>query len=216
MGVPVLVMGESGSGKTASLRNFDGNELFIINVAGKELSFKNNKNIKRFDTADYDKVKAVLLKAANSEDNKIKSFAIDDTQYLMAFESFARAKETGFSKNVDLAVHFKDLIQFVINSLPRDFIVYFLHHIERTEDGHIKAKTLGKMLDNQLTVEGLFTNVIMTQVNNGQYKFLVHDKDGVSTVKTPMGMFDEDLIDNDLKIVDETIRKYYEFNKEGK
>lgn len=209
MGLPVLVLGESGSGKTASLRNFKKDDVFIINVAGKELSFKNVNKLTRYDTSDYSKIKAVLLKAANNPDNKIKSFVIDDTQYLMAFESFARAKETGFTKNIDLAVHFKDLIQFVINELPREYIVYFLHHIERTEDGHIKAKTLGKMLDSQLTVEGLFTNVIMAQVNNGSYKFLVHDKDGVSTVKTPIGLFDEDTLDNDLKLVDNTLRKYY-------
>ena len=213
MGLPILVMGESGSGKTASLRNFKQNEIFIINIAGKELSFRNKEGLKRIDTSDYDKIKAILLKASTNPENKIKSFVLDDTQYLMAFESFARAKETGFTKNIDLAVHFKDLIQFVITQLPRDYIVYFLHHVERTEDGHIKAKTLGKMLDSQLTVEGLFTNVIMTQVNNGSYKFLVHDKDGVSTVKTPLGMFDTDTIDNDLKIVDNVLREYYEFNK---
>lgn len=213
MGLPVLVMGESGSGKTASLRNFKSDELFIVNVAGKELSFRNKNGLKRLDTADYDKIKAVLLKASSNPDNKVKSFAIDDTQYLMAFESFARAKETGYGKNIDLAVHFKELIQFVITQLPQDYIVYFLHHTERTEDGHIKCKTLGKMLDSQLTVEGLFTNVIMTHVNNGEYKFLVHDKDGVSTVKTPMGMFDTDTIDNDLKLVDDTLRSFYEFNK---
>lgn len=214
MGLPVLVMGESGSGKTASLRNFKKNDVFIINVAGKELSFKNKEGLQRIDTSDYDKIKAVLLKAAKSDDNKIKSFVIDDTQYLMAFESFARAKETGFTKNIDLAVHFKDLITFVLTQLPRDYIVYFLHHIERTDDGHIKAKTLGKMLDSQLTVEGLFTNVIMSTVNNNEYKFLVHDKDGVSTVKTPLGMFDSDKIDNDLKFVDDKLREYYEFKGE--
>ena len=213
MGLPVLVLGESGSGKTASLRNFKSDEVFIVNVAGKELSFKNTNKLSRINTSDYDKIKAVLLKAASSPDNKIKSFVLDDTQYLMAFESFARAKETGFTKNIDLAVHFKDLIQFVINSLPRDYIVYFLHHVERTDDGHIKAKTLGKMLDSQLTVEGLFAVVIMSQVNNGSYKFLVHDKDGVSTVKTPIGMFTEDTLDNDLRLVDQTLREYYEFNK---
>lgn len=213
MGVPVLVLGESGSGKTASLRNFKGDNVFIINVAGKELSFKNVNGIKRFDTSDYDKIKAVLLKA---RDSGIKSFVIDDSQYLMAFESFARAKETGYSKNVDLAVHFKELITFVITMLPRDFVVYFLHHVERTDDGHIKAKTLGKMLDNQLTVEGLFTNVIMATVNNGKYQFVVHDKDGVSTVKTPIGMFDEDVIDNDLQLVDTKLREYYELNKGDK
>lgn len=213
MGLPVLVIGESGSGKTASLRNFKSDEVFIINVAGKELSFKNVNNLKRIDTSDYDKIKAVLLKAATSPENKIKSFVLDDTQYLMAFELFNRAKETGYNKFTDIAVHFKDLIQFVINQLPRDFIVYFLHHVERTSDGHIKAKTIGQMLDDKLTVEGLFTNVIMSEVNNKEYKFVVHDRDGISTVKTPMGMFEDDTIDNDLKLVDQTLRSYYEFEK---
>ena len=208
MGCLVLVLGESGSGKTASLRNFKKNEVFVINIAGKELSFKNNEGHKIVNTSKYEEIKAYLLKLSNLE-NGPKSVVLDDTQYLMAFESFNRAKETGYGKFTDLAVHFKDLIDFV-KSLPKDFVVYFLHHSERTEDGHVKAKTLGKMLDNQLTVEGLFTNVIMTQVVNGEYKFLVHDRDGVSTVKTPMGMFETDTIDNDLKIFDETLRKYYE------
>lgn len=213
MGLPVLVMGESGSGKTASLRNFKSNEVFVIDIAGKELPFKNTNHIQKIKKSKYDEIKAILLKASSNDKNTIKSYVLDDTQYLMAFESFARAKETGFTKNIDLAVHFKDLIQFVIESLPRDYIVYFLHHIERTEDGHIKAKTLGKMLDSQLTVEGLFTNVIMSQVNNGEYTFLVHDKDGISTVKTPIGLFETDTIDNDLTIVDKQLREYYEFDK---
>ena len=80
MGCPVFVIGESGSGKTASLRNFKNNEVFIVNVAGKELSFKNKEGLKRIDTSDYDKIKAVLLKAAKSEDNQIKTFVLDDTQ----------------------------------------------------------------------------------------------------------------------------------------
>lgn len=213
MGVPVLVMGESGSGKTASLRNFKSNEVFIINIAGKELSFRNKEGLKRVDTRSYDDIKSILLKASSNPENVIKSFVIDDSQYLMAFEAFAKAKETGYGKFTDLAVHFEDLIEFVLKTLPQDYIVYFLHHVERTEDGHIKAKTLGKMLDNQLTVEGLFTNVIMTQVNNGEYKFLVHDKDGISTVKTPLGMFETDTIDNDLRLVDKALREYYEFKQ---
>lgn len=213
MGCPVLVLGESGSGKTASLRNFKSNEVFIINIAEKELSFKNKEGLKLVNTSEYDKIKAYLLKLSKMENTPIKTVVLDDTQYLMAFESFNRAKETGYGKFTDLAVHFKDLIDFVIKSLPKDFVVYFLHHIDRDENGRVKAKTLGKMLDSQLCVEGLFTNVIMAQVSNGQYKFLVHDKDGLSTVKTPLGMFEEDTMDNDLKLFDKTLREYYEFNK---
>lgn len=210
MGIPVLVLGESGSGKTASLRNMLGTDCFVFNVAGKNLSFKNKNSLSKVDNCNYDDIKKVLLKASSNKDNKIKSFVIDDSQYLMAFELFAKAKETGYGKYTDLALHFKDLITFIIHSLPSDYIVYFLHHTERTDDGHIKAKTSGKMLDNQLTVEGLFTNVIMAVVNLGKYEFMVHDKNGMSTVKTPLGMFDTDFVDNDLKLIDDKIREYYE------
>ena len=210
MGVPVLILGESGSGKTASLRNMKGDNCFIFNVAGKNFSFKNVNKLIKVDNCNYDFIKAVLLKAVNNPENKIKTFVIDDSQYLMAFELFSKAKETGYGKFTDIALHFKDLITFIINSLPSDYIVYFLHHVERTEDGHIKAKTSGKMLDNQLTMEGLFTNVIMATVNLGKYEFMVHDKNGISTVKTPLGMFDTDFVNNDLKLIDDKIREYYE------
>ena len=210
MGIPVLVLGESGSGKSASLRNMLGTECFVFNVAGKELPFKNKNSIKCLDNCRYDDIKAALIKAMNSDKKTCKSFIIDDSQYLMAFEAFDRVKEVGYGKFTDIAVHFRDLINFIVTVLPRDFIVYLFHHIERTDDGHIKAKTNGKMLDNQLTVEGLFTNVIMTNVNLGSYTFMVHDKDGLSSVKTPIGMFEEDFIENDLKLVDKAIREYYE------
>lgn len=203
MGIPVLIMGESGSGKTCSLRNFETEEIGIFNVAGKPLPFR--KQLKKVDNATY----LTIMKGL--KEPKLKTYVIDDSQYLMAFESFERAKEVGYTKNVDLALHFKELVHFVIKGMPDDIIVYFLHHIQETETGKIKAKTLGRMLDNQLTVEGLFSIVMLCKAD-GQEHYFETQSDGYTTCKSPMEMF-EFKIDNDLKLVDTTIREYYELNK---
>ena len=205
MGIPVLIMGESGSGKTASLRNFEAEEVGIFNVAGKPLPFK--KKLKKVNNVTYaDIIKGLKL-------GKVKTYIIDDSQYLMAFESFDRAKEVGFNKNIDLAQHFKELIHFVIKGTPDDIIVYFLHHTEITDTGKIKAKTLGKMLDNQLTLEGLFSIVLLCKTD-GQEHYFETQSDGYTTCKSPMEMFPLK-IENDLKLVDTTIREYYGFKNEN-
>lgn len=208
MGIPVLILGESGSGKSASLRNFGKDEIGIINVASKPLPFKSE--IKPYNISKIAKEKGVsryaLIKSAINK-GTVKSFAIDDSQYLLAFDSFDKAKETGYGKFTDMAINFKDLIDFVINDLADDKIVYFLHHCETTESGKIKAKTIGKMLDSQLTVEGLFAIVLYCLADGQTHKFITQS-DGYSTAKSPMEMFDLE-IDNDLKMVDETIRNYY-------
>lgn len=143
---------------------------------------------------------------------KFKKYVIDDSQYLMAFELFDKVKQTGYSKFTDIAVNFKNLIDIIIKETPPDTIVYFLHHIEETNTGKIKIKTVGQMLDNQLTVEGLFTIVLMTRYNNKEYKFITQT-DGNNPCKSPMDMFDVE-IPNDLKFVDDTIRKYYNLKGE--
>lgn len=208
MGIPVLILGESGSGKSASLRNFGKDEIGIINVASKPLPFRSE--IKPYNVSKIAKEKGVsryaLIKSAINK-GTVKSFAIDDSQYLLAFDSFDKAKETGYGKFTDMAINFKDLIDFVINDLADDKIVYFLHHCETTEAGKIKAKTIGKMLDSQLTVEGLFAIVLYCMADGQTHKFITQS-DGYSTAKSPMEMFDLE-IDNDLKMVDETIRNYY-------
>lgn len=200
MGIPVLIMGESGSGKSTSLRNFDPDEIGILNVASKPLPFR--KKLKKVDNATYKTIYKAL-----TEPN-LKSYAIDDSQYLMAFEMFEKAKETGYGKYTDCAKHFYDLIQFVIKNTPADCIVYFLHHIEKSDSGNIKAKTQGKMLDNQLTLEGLFSIVLLCETDGKKHKFITQS-DGSTTAKSPMEMFDLE-IDNDLRFVDTTIREYYE------
>lgn len=200
MGIPVMIMGPSGSGKSTSLRNFEKGEIGILNVASKPLPFR--KKLDKIDNATYQRIYKVL------EKKTLKAYAIDDSQYLMAFGMFDRAKETGYNKFTDIALDFKNLITYIITQLPEDTVVYFLHHTEMTDDGHVKVKTSGKMLDNQLTVEGLFSIVLLANTDGVNYKFITQS-DGYTTAKSPMEMFDKE-IDNDLKLVDTAIREYWE------
>lgn len=198
-----MICGESGSGKSASLRNFEPEDVSIFNVAAKPLPFRKKLPCKA--TADYQVIKAGIAKSEK------KAFVIDDSQYLLAFESFAKAKDTGYGKFTDMALHFFNLVQFVIRQAPPDVIVYFLHHTETDANtGKTKAKTLGKMLDSQLTMEGMFSIVLYCTNEGGQHKFITQS-DGSTTAKSPMEMFDL-VIDNDLKFVDQKIREYYELN----
>ncbi|MGO5328708.1 AAA family ATPase [Oscillospiraceae bacterium LCP21S3_A1] len=200
MGIPVLILGESGSGKSTSLRNFEPSEISIFNVAGKPLPFR--KKLPKATISDYGKIMAGMQKSDK------KSFAIDDSQYLLCFEMFSHAKETGYQKFTDIALNFYTLIKFVIDRLPDDVIVYFLHHTETDANGKLKAKTVGKMLDEKLTVEGLFSIVLLCQTDGTRHYF-VTQSDGYTTAKSPMDMFDLE-IDNDLKFVDTKIREYFE------
>lgn len=199
MGVAVLILGASGSGKSTSLRNFKRGEVCVLNVAGKPLPFRGNLDV--VNNATYESIWATL------KDGEYKSYVVDDSQYLLAFEMFDRAKETGYGKFTDIALRFRNMISYVARNTSPDTIVYFLHHTEETDSGKIKAKTVGKMLDNQLTVEGLFSTVLLATTDGMNYKF-VTQSDGTTTAKSPMGMFDKE-IDNDLKFVDDTIREYW-------
>lgn len=202
------MIGASGSGKSTSLRNFAPDDVGIFNVAGKPLPFRNKLAVA--NNARYEGIKQALMRASK------KSYVIDDSQYLMAFESFEHAKETGYGKFTNMAINFYKLVQTAIRKTPDDVIVYFLHHTELGDDGRIKAKTLGKMLDNQLTVEGLFSIVLLCQTEGSEHMFITNS-DGSNPAKSPMDMF-EMKIPNDLKFVDDTIRDYYGMNdkKENK
>lgn len=212
MGIPVLILGESGSGKSASLRNFNKEEVGVINVASKPLPFRTD--IKPYNVSKVAKEKGTnryaLIQNALSK-SKTKAIVIDDSQYLLAFDSFDRAKDVGYGKFTDMAVNFEKLIEFCINDIPDDKIVYFLHHCETTDLGKVKAKTIGKMLDSQLTIEGLFSIVLLCQTDGQTHKFITQS-DGNTTAKSPMEMFELE-IDNDLKAVDTAIREYYEFER---
>lgn len=199
MGIPVLILGESGSGKSTSMRNFDPSELTVFNVANKLLPFRKKLNV--INNAGY----GTIGKELQKQEKKI--YVIDDSQYLLAFELFNRAKEKGYDKFTDIAVRFEKMLNYIIKGTPENCIVYLLHHCETTDTGKIKAKTVGKMLDNQLTVEGLFSIVLYAFVEDDKHLFRTTN-DGFCPAKAPMGMF-EPIIDNDLKFVDTTIREYY-------
>ena len=207
MGIPVLIIGESGSGKTASLRNFSPDEIGVFSVSSKPLPFR--KQLPVIKPATYQAMYQAWERG-KAHGQLRKTYAIDDSSLLMTFSSFARAKEIGYTKFTDFAVDFYNLVQYVINNLPDDTIVHFLHHMERTDTGALKAKTVGKMLDNQLTLEALFTIVLFCQTDGTDHYF-VTQSDGFSTAKSPMEMFPLK-IDNDLKMVDTTIREYYNLN----
>ena len=200
MGIPILILGESGSGKSASMRNFTPDQVGIFNVGGKPLPFRSK--LKSVNTDSY----ATIMNGLKAM--MTPSAVIDDAQYLMANEFLRRCKEIGYQKFTDMATSYWQLVQTVVKDLPADRIVYFLSHIERDQNGYEKCKTIGKMLDEKITVEGMFTVVLKTHVQDGHYTF-VTQTNGQDTVKSPIGMFDQLEIDNDLAMVDRTIREYY-------
>ena len=205
MATAVLIMGESGSGKSASLRNFAPNEISVFNVTSKPLPFKQGKTkLPKIDNATYADIANAL-----ANPNK-RAYVIDDAGYLLSFEMFKRANETGYSKFTDMAKNFFDMLDFINTKLPNDIIVYITMHTEDDSEMHkTKAKTIGKMIDQNLNLEGLFVIVLRAMQTEDGYKFITRD-DRVSTAKSPMGMFESDKIDNDLKEVDRIIREYYD------
>ena len=152
-----------------------------------------------------------MIKGAVSS-GRTPSYVIDDAQYLMAFESFDKVNETGYGKFTQMAKNYEEMLRYIQEDTDQNVIVYVLQHTEKDEEGKIKAKTLGKMLDQQLTVEGLFSIVLLAQTD-GKRHYFITQSDGTNPCKSPMGMFDEIEIDNDLKMVDDTIREYYGLEK---
>ena len=195
MGVPVLILGRSGSGKSRSIKNFKSEEIGVIKCIEKELPFRNN--LKTLNTSDYSQIKGALLKG------KALSYVIDDAGYLLTDEFMRRASEKGYDKFTELASNFYELINFITRQLPREKIVYIVMHEDENEiTGVVKPKTIGKLLDEKVCVEGMFTIVLRCV----EHKFITN---GSGCAKTPEEMFLEEEIENDLKLVDSTIRDYY-------
>ena len=213
MGIPVLLIGKSGSGKSTSLRNFKEDELALINVSKKPLPFK-KKFESTLNTDDYQ----VILKGIFQTEKKV--IVIDDAGYLITNHFMRKHSSTGGGSGVfnlynEIGDHFWELIEFVKNKLSEDKIVYFIMHEDKQDNGDVKPKTIGKLLDDKVCVEGMFTIVLRCMSENGKHFFRTQT-DGVDVTKTPLEMFEDKEIDNDLKIVDTTIREYYELNKEEK
>jgi hypothetical protein len=186
--------------------NFEPDEVAIYNVSGKPLSFK--KKLPMVKTSDMKWIANDLKRNARN------CYVIDDAGLAMAFFLFNKVNETGYGKFTQVAKDFYDLVQTAIRDTSDDTNVYFLMHTERSEDGsRIKMKTAGRMIDNQLTLESLFSIVLYCVTDGKSHKFITQS-DGVTTAKSPVGMFPLE-IDNDLKAVDTAIREYYGLAKLG-
>lgn len=206
MGTVVFILGRSGTGKSYSMRNFDPSELAIINVQGKVLPFKGGAKFTTKNTDNADEI----ISAMKVISNKVRVIVIDDFQYLMANEFMRRSNERGFDKFTDIAKNAWNVIDS-IKTLPDNVIVYVMCHIDTGDDGVEKLKTIGKLLDEKIVLEGMSTIVLKTNVADGNYTFVTQNN-GKDTVKSPFGMFPSRAIQNDLKYVDEKIRNYYGFD----
>lgn len=207
MGNVVFVLGMSGTGKSYSMRNFPKDKLAVINVQGKILPFEGSAQIEMTSTDSS----VGIVKALEQYGKQYKSIVVDDFQYVMANEFMRRSAERGFDKFTEIGRHAWDVVNEV-RSLPSDVIVYILCHTDRSDDGVEKIKTIGRLLDEKICLEGMSTIVLMTNVTDGVYKFLTQNN-GRNTVKSPAGMFPSYAIDNDLWYVDQKIRSYYEMGE---
>ena len=216
MSYPVLILGESGTGKTTSLRNLNPEHCVLIQSVKKPLPFRSagwlryNPETKEGNVFVTDKSETIV-RIINGTSAPI--IIIDDFQYIMANEFMRRVldKESGnaaFAKYNEIARSVWDIINAAAQAgdVKR---VYMLSHTQSSEDGSVKIKTIGKLLDEKITIEGMFTLVLRTSVNQGSYLFSTHNS-GHDTVKTPLGMFSDDYIPNDLAAVDAAITEFYE------
>ena len=221
-GIGVLLMGASGSGKSTSLRNLPPEETAIINITNKPMPFRKKENTTIVSLKDflkqgekdvaYDELYKRII--ATIKATKKKIIVIDDSSYLMTFENFEKATNKGYDKFTTMAKNYYDLIKSAI-SCDDEKIVYIITHEEIDDVNQLyRPKTIGKMLSNQLVIEGLFSIVLRSLYKNGEYIFQTQS-DGNSVAKSPMDMFENKEIPNDLFEVDKAIREYYGFKKIG-
>lgn len=206
MATVTLILGKSGSGKSTSLRNMNPASSALIQVIPKPLPFRDAKTWKPFVTDNWQHVIARAQAAADKGGRKV--IVIDDFQYILANEFMRRSEEKGFDKFTEIGRHTWNIFEALLR-LPDDVRVYILSHTDETESGQVKMKTIGKMLDEKITLEGMVTIVLRAVVQDGQHLFSTRNS-GSDTTKAPMGMFDDSYIDNDLAAVDAAICAYYE------
>lgn len=207
MAIPILIIGKSGSGKSASLRNLDPNRVALVNVLGKPLPFKGK--FTQVVTDDYAKVQASIAKAAKGNRDII---VIDDAGYLitnmfMRGHSGAGAGNAVFTLYNSIGDHFWNLIE-TIRADPSNVRVYLMMHEEMNDFGQVKPKTIGKLIDEKVCLEGMFTICLRCMINDGKHIFRTQS-DGMDVAKSPIGMFEDKEIDNDLNAVDQRICEYY-------
>ena len=201
--IGVLLMGASGTGKSTSLRNLPAEETAIINVTNKPMPFRNKNGLKITSCTNYEQ----MIKAILSTNKRI--IVVDDSSYMMTFENFEKATQKGYDKFTTMAINYYNLIE-TPKRCDGEKIIYFVTHEEIDENGITHPKSIGKMLSQQLVIEGLFSIVLRSMQKENQYVFQTHN-DGTSVCKSPIDMFADDFIPNDLAEVDKIIREYYGF-----
>lgn len=211
MSIATLIIGESGSGKSTSMQNMHPSETLLIQAIKKPLPFRStgwkvithdNPNGSIFVTDNT----PTIIKAMQRTKKKI--IVVDDWNLTMTNEFMRRSAETGFQKFSDIGRSAWDLMTAAA-SLPDDVRVYLLGHSEQVDGGHIKAKTIGKMIDEKCPVESMFTIVLRAAVINSNHVFNTQSS-GQDTCKSPIGLFHDDVIENDLAAVDAAICDYYQ------
>lgn len=219
MSIATLIIGNSGTGKTASLRNLDPKQVLMIQTIKKPLPFRApgwdvfNNETKQGTVFASRKATHIIAGIKKVKDLGKSIVIIDDWQYQAAGHYMDKALETGYAKFTAMAKDMWDVAQAAIEA-DNDVRIYFLTHSQSDEyGGNTKMKTLGKMLDEKVTIEGLFSTVLRSHVSDGKYTFSTQN-DGSDTVKSPMGLFSEVMIDNDLNEIDNKICEYYGINKE--
>jgi len=206
----ILILGHPASGKSAGIRGLNPKTTYLIKVIDRKLPFKEGKEFNKENknltvTQDYAKLSQLLVALYKQE--HIEDIVIDDSQYLMAEEMMRRSKEKGYDKFVDIARNFHELVTLAKSIKGKN--IWFLHHIDDTTD-RIKMKTVGKMLDAQIGMEGYFDIILQAKVVDGNYILKTKKTDIDELVRAPIGMFEVDSIENDFKIVKEIIKKYDE------
>jgi hypothetical protein len=205
----ILIVGESGSGKSTSLRNLNGKETVLINALNKPLPFRGGA--KKFGTNAIftDNSRIIVQKIQEAEKNKnIKLIVVDDFQAIMTNAYMSTIENKGYEKFTKIGKSIWDIVN-AANGCRGDLKVVLLAHAETDVNGKIKCKTVGKLVDEKISLEGMCTVVLHSKVANGKYTFLTQN-DGTSIAKSPMGMFQTIEIDNDLVEVVKAIDSYYD------
>ena len=213
MSVATLILGNSGSGKSTSLRNLDPQKTFLIQCIKKPLPFKaagwkTRANYKTEGNVLQTDDPLMIEKMMRHSPHEI--FVIDDYQAVMVNELMNRSSEKGYDKFTDIGKHAFDIFR-AAGDLGAHRRVYIMAHTQTDDFGQVRMKTVGKMVDQTLVPEGYFTIVLRTEVVNGNYKFITQSN-GQDCCKSPIGMFANHHIDNDVAFVDEAISNFYEIN----
>lgn len=207
-----MILGTSGSGKTTSMRTLNHKETFILNVLDKPLPFRgykkqyNAENKNYYATDDYGQIIA-YIRAINERRLDIKTIVIDDFNFVLSNEYMRRARENGFTKFIEMGIHTFDVVE-ELKKLREDLFCFIMSHTEIDHEGIIRAQTVGKIVPNKVSIEGRVLTVLHSRVISGEFKFLTQF-DGMYAAKSPMGLFDDMYIDNDLQFVKDKMQNYF-------